>query len=156
MTTFDVRIKVDASDHKTALRNARRQVGRKTKAILQDEGEQHVLPTARRKVDDHVPSKVAAQVVVRASSSSASLTAKRAGPLADILGLAEFGGTVRVKLSPKSAAAMRTPWGPRAVVAGPRTYKPRGGMRMGVQVTLGRYEDAVADRMSDILTGELR
>jgi len=119
-------------------------------------------------VREHVPEKAAAAIVVRATTREARLTTKGPLLLGRIVGLQEFGGVVSVRLVAKGATrtasgrrrrgakAMRTPWGPRAVVAGPRRYKARMGMTKAVQQTLRRYEREVAREVEDVLTREIR
>ena len=60
-------------------------------------------------------------------------------------GVINFGGTVRTEIHPKpgGARAIRTPWGPRAVVKGPRTYQGAHFLERGVERVAGQMEDAM-------------
>lgn len=147
---IDIRVKVDASEPKAALRKARREVGRRVKAALFRVGSRTVLPVARRRAW----SIIADKIVIRSSTRGAWLTTSgRAKPWGQIAGLMEFGGTVRTIIRPRHREALSTPWGPRASVQAPRHYKPRGVLQFAVRQRLGVYEEGVVDEVARVFDG---
>jgi hypothetical protein len=127
----------------------RREINRDIDRIVIAAGEATTLPRARQLA----PSFVAPSLTIRRGGrrKTAVLTSRmRASGKGSAVGLLEFGGVVRTRITPKHnreghAPALMTPHGPRAVVKGPRHYKAKRFMRRAIDQTLQRYADRVRD-----------
>lgn len=140
----------------------RRQTSRDITTIMQEAGTETVLPTAK----SLAPRFIAPTLVVRKGrSNSAYLTTTMRGKKGRVVGLLEMGGTVRKAIRPTKAhmranrgkghaAAVKTPWGPRAAVYGDRTYKAKAFMRTAVRERLPTFTTVVERRIMDRYHGE--
>lgn len=85
-------------------KQARREIYRRARRGIKDAGEQAILPKARRGTEVHSPV-AGTQIVVKTTASDGYLTAatKKGGR---IVGLLNFGGTVRGPIRPKKKQAV--------------------------------------------------
>jgi len=115
-------------------KDVRSKLGRELRAVIQHAAEEAAVPPARRRAGNLSVEgiRVGSTLVVRKGlSNSVYMTSTLRGKKGRVVGLFEYGGTVRGKIVPKGkrkragghAAAIMTPFGPRASVSGPRHYK---------------------------------
>ncbi|PTL55752.1 hypothetical protein [Paraconexibacter algicola] len=128
-----VHANIDTTDPVRALREVEARLPDTTKAAVVKVAGRVVEPRARADAAKHV-GRFASAVTVKEGRNGAYLTGGTGLP-GRVIGLAEFGGTVRTPIRPKRRAAVRTPQGPRAAVLGPRTYRAREFLVGAVEAT---------------------
>jgi hypothetical protein len=125
-------------------KQARRDIGRDLRTQVVETADNVVLPTAKTRATNlKVKGRgVAASLVVRKGPGNAAyLTTSMRGINGRVIGLQEFGGTVRTRILPKKpGGAIRTPWGPRASISGPRHYKGRHFLTGAVKTKYPEFE----------------
>lgn len=96
--------KIDADQATDAFKAARRDIYRRQRSGTKRAGEQTILPRGRREMAGHTPVGVS-QLVVKTTSTTGFLTVanKKQGR---IVGLLNFGGTVKAPLVPKRKKAI--------------------------------------------------
>jgi len=130
------------------LRQFRRDLNGLVAQFSVDAAERLVLPTAKRRA----PGSIGSSLVVRGGRRP-YLTTSRRGTKRQVVGLLEFGGTVRAPIVPKRAKALKV--GPgiyRASVTGPRVYKAQRFMRSAAEDRVQEFGEEIAGR----LAGELQ
>jgi hypothetical protein len=121
-------------------RRLRKAIGKDARQIMHASAERRIVPLAERRA----PSPARGTIVARATTRSVYITTKARGKRRRIVGLLEFGGTVRAWIRPgpgKKAIAFPGRGGETvfvAVVKGPRTYRPQHFMRDAVERGRGR------------------
>lgn len=132
-------VKIDGADQASdAFREVRRGMNRGVRDDLKSAVESEGLPTARRLA----PGRIGRIVRAGATSSTAFLEVPRRKIFpgrkgAEVPRMLHFGGTRRDVIRAKGYA-LRTPYGPRRAVTGPRTYKPNPYLYRAVDLTRGR------------------
>jgi hypothetical protein len=143
-------VRVDDARVMAGLKAASRDINQGVKEGLKRGAELHGLPTAKRLAPGH---RIRAALHAGATTRTAYLEVRsREVPFA---GLLEFGGTRRDVLLPKSAKAMRTPYGPRAVVRGPRHYRAQHYLRRAVQRSYAAVVREAQDTLVKLLARHL-
>lgn len=141
MDPLKISVKIDADrtsdEFKRIRRNARATAG---EAAMRA-GEKVALPAARR----GAPGFIRTTLYVKRRGTSAVLTTRLPGKKARVVGLLEYGGTVRTVIKPKGARALSTPQGPRAAVSGPRTYKGKHFMSDAIHKHRRQIDEAILE-----------
>lgn len=129
-------IRVDSTEVRAAIKKARRDVNRNVRTGIKSAVEQSALPHAQRKA----PSLVRSNVAAGAQSGRGYLTFKGKGRLRDAGALLNFGGNRREIIRPKNAKALKTPWGPRALIrmSGSR-YEGKHFLEKGAEAGLPQF-----------------
>jgi hypothetical protein len=150
-----VAVKIDADRVSREFAEARRDINRRTKDGLVRAGEKVALPAARLNAGNlRVEGRsVAGSLKVSSTTRTAYLQSAMRGRLNRAVGLLEHGGTVRTPIRPKRAQAIKTPWGPRAQVTGPRTYHGKHFLADAVSKNHGRIEEAIRDEVVKAFDG---
>jgi len=113
-----VNVKVDADRASAEFKQVRRQARQVAGDAAMRAGERVALPDAKRRA----PGFIVSTLIVKRRGTSAVLTTSLPGKKARVVGLLEFGGTVRTVIRAREGGALRTPDGPRAAINQPRTY----------------------------------
>lgn len=147
--------KIDADKATDEFKAARRDLNQRTKSGLIRAGERVALPEAKRRAAGlRVQGRsVAGSLVVRSTSRTAYLASNLRGKPNRAVGLLEFGGTVKTPIFAKRGSAIRTPWGPRASVKGPRHYKGRKFLTGAVQSRERQITEAIKDEVMKSFDG---
>jgi hypothetical protein len=133
-----VAAKVDDDASPVLRKAARRELGRHVKTGLRRAAERAVLPSARRRAVQHAGAAGAA-LIVRSRASSAYLTCRSARQ-GRIVGLLNFGGTVRTPIRPKKGQAVVVNGQPVAQVTTPRVYHGAHFLERSVAETFPAFE----------------
>lgn len=137
---INVRIRVDSDAAVAGLRASRRDLNKSVARGMGHVAETVAAPEVRQRAPGQ---RIARQIRGGATSSRAYVEGRHPAT-----GVLNFGGVVRGVIRPKhKGGALRTPWGPRAVVRGPRHYTGTHFMEKGVEhaVTSGRALEQLAD-----------
>jgi len=135
-----VRIEIDGDEElRSAFLAVRSELKQGVKQDLKEAAHKHGVPAARRlSPSSRIDSLIRAGATITTAHIEVPL--KRGvwpGPKGrNVPALLEFGGTIRGVLEPKSAKAIRTPYGPRARVKRARRYRARKYLQTAVTTTL--------------------
>lgn len=134
-----ITVKVDDDAVVAGLRAQRRAIRQDVKEMTLAAATATVLPTTKRLA----PRIVRSNLIARSTTSGAYLSTKARGRERRIVGLLNFGGTVRTPIRPVKGRALKI--GDRFVasVTSPRTYRPKAFMEKSVQANLGRFSTHV-------------
>lgn len=143
-----ITVKVEDEGVKRALRESRRDIDKDVRRELKDAAEIATLPIAR----SLGPSFAASTFAIRAGRRQVSLTTKARGMTRRIVGLLEFGGTVRTTILPRRAKALAIPGiGFRAAVRGPRRYRAKRFMQTAAERSRPRVERLVEAKLTALV-----
>lgn len=145
---FDVR--VDDSDVKTELKQARRLARKNVRDGIKAAVEKSALPPAKSKA----PSFIRANVAAGSSGGRGFLTFKGRVRFRDAAALLNFGGKRYDVIKPKKAKALKTPWGPRARVRmrGAK-YEGKHFLEHGAEAGLPKFEAIVMKEVMHAFDG---
>jgi hypothetical protein len=126
-----------SDEFKQIRRGARKTAGDAAQAA----GEKVALPHAKR----HAPGFIKTTLVSKRRGTSATLTTRLPGKKARVVGLLEYGGTVRTRIVPRNGQAIVTPQGPRAAVNKPRRYKGKHFLTDAVYKNRRQIDEAILE-----------
>lgn len=154
--TLRVSVQVDAEKATDEFKQARRDVNKRLREGLRLAGEKVALPAAKRnagglKVDGRP---VASSLIVRPTSRDAYLTTRMNRLSGRAVGLQEFGGVVKTKITPKvGGRAVVVNGHPVAYVDTPRRYQGREFMTKAVNQNRDRIAAQVRDELMHAFDG---
>lgn len=135
---FRITYRASTDEARARTKALRKSIGKDAKKIMRASAQRRIVPRAERRA----PSPAKGTIVARGTTTSVYVTTSARGKRRRIVGLLEYGGTVRAWIRPggkKKAIAFRGRGGEQvfvAVVKGPRTY--RAQRFMGKAVDQGR------------------
>lgn len=148
-----IRIEVDDEQVLKALRGARKEMRRKVRDIQELQAKRIVLPKARALS----PSFARRTMMIRSNSRGVFLATSARGKKRAIVGVANFGGTIKAPIAPKGAQALQfVDGGFAASVTGPRTIKGLHWMEEAVESTRDRFARASTEAIADWLQRYVR
>lgn len=139
-------------------KDARNRIARDLREVMAVVATDVVVPAARRRAGRlrTKRGRVGASIVARKGTGNAIyLTTSQGGKAGAVIGLFEFGGTVRAPIRPRAARrrrgghapAVMTPFGPRAAVLGPRHYHAHHFLEHARDEQLTAYGREVRDQI---------
>lgn len=150
--SLQVRVDVDAEKTSLIFKEARSDVNRRLREALKLAAERVALPAARRAAWSFaVPF-----LIARATGRSAYITTRGPREKGRIVGLLEFGGTVRTPIEIQKEGVRGLPIGPdlfRASVRGPRRYQPSMRLTEAVQLQVPRTEEVMLEQVMRAFDG---
>lgn len=114
-----IAVKIDHERTSAEFKQIRRNVRETAGDAAMAAANRVALPDAKR----HAPGFIRSTLIAKRRGASAVLTTALPGKKARVVGLLEWGGTVRTRILPRNGQAILTPQGPRAAVNAPRDYK---------------------------------
>jgi hypothetical protein len=129
-----VRVRSEAAQR--ALRESRRELRSDVVDIAEEHGRRRVLPTAKR----IAPSIVSPTLTIRRTKTRVTLGTTARGMKRRMVGVLNYGGTIRGEIRPKKKKALRLADGRFvAVVRGPRTIKAMAFLERSRDRELAHY-----------------
>jgi hypothetical protein len=148
-----IQIVVDDEQVVKALRGAARDVEQRTKEI----GERAAKRTVLRRARSLSPRFARSSMAIRRSGGRVALTTTARGRERAIVGIANFGGTIRAPIEPKAAKALMLRGGGfTARVSGPRQIKGLHWMERSVEREGRAYLNATRNGVADWLQRYVR
>lgn len=132
---FRITYRASTDEARARTKALRKNIGKDARKIMRASAQRRIVPRVERRA----PSPAKGTIVARGTVSSVYVTTKARGHRRRIIGLLEYGGTVRAWIRPgpgKKAVAFRGRDGQMVFVAavkGPRTYKPKHFIKRGVE-----------------------
>ncbi len=136
-----ISIKVDADRTSAEFKRIRRDANRIAGDAAMRAGEKVALPDAKRRA----PGFVKSTLVAKRRGKTAVLTTSLPGKKARVVGLLEYGGTVRTVIRAKEGGALRTPDGPRAAINQPREYKGKHFFTDAIEKNRREIDEAILE-----------
>lgn len=140
-------VKVEDDELLRQLRDSRREMNATVKNALVEAARKSALPLAKRAA----PRKFAPAITVKASARDAYITTQGPRLIGRIVGLLEFGGTVRTPIVPQQAKALS--FGGRFVarVDTPRRYQGKAFLQTAAHAAKPAMETYIRDHVADAI-----
>lgn len=146
---LSISVKIDAERTSDEFKRIRRDTRRIAGEAAVAAGEKVALPAARR----HAPGFIRTTLYVKRRGTDAVLTTRLPGKKGRVVGLLEYGGTVRTVIRPKNGQAILTPEGPRAAVNKPRKYKGKHFMSDAIHKNRRQIDEAILEETMKAFDG---
>jgi len=147
-----VTTKVESEAVVRRLQAQRRAMGQDVKRLGKNAAEARVLPTARAAAPG---TRIAATLFVRSTTRRVYLSTRARGQLRRVVGLLEFGGTVRTPIVPRKAQALHFGGRFASRVTTPRHYRARAFMRGAVHLRQGAFSAELEKELTRVMKSRI-